>query len=194
MAHRSLSYDRRMADVDGRAADEGVDVIRGGVPAMAVDAALRHIHRDIVRRGMTEEQISEWIWSAHWFPHLKWDEEILALLEHVPGELRDGELCDPQIVLHMPDGDEYPLEPHVDRAPEWANERGYRRIVGIALSPGRCEHGGLLVWPFGKDGPEPVEVDPGDVVVMHPALPHTSGFNRTGTIRYAVYFRFLEPV
>jgi len=192
MTARPLSYHPRMADVDGRAADGGVRVIRGGVPPTAVDAVLRHIHRDIVDRGLPEERIAEWIWSAHWFPHLKWDQEIVALLEHLPEELRDGELCDPQIVLHMPDRDEYTLEPHVDQAPEWARERGYRRIVGVALSPGRREHGGLLVWPFGKDEPEPVEVDVGDVVVMHPALPHTSGFNSTGTIRYAVYFRFLE--
>jgi hypothetical protein len=182
-----------MADVDGGAATAGLRVIRGGVPATALDGALRHIHRDMVTRGVTEQQIADWIWSAHWFPHLKWDEEIVSLVEHLPDELRDGELCDPQIVLHMPDADEYPLESHIDQAPEWANGRGYLRIVGVALSPGRREHGGLLVWPFGKDGPEPVEVEPGDVVVMDPALPHTSGFNRTGSIRYAVYFRFLEP-
>jgi ectoine hydroxylase-related dioxygenase (phytanoyl-CoA dioxygenase family) len=30
------------------------------------------------------------------------------------------------------------------------------------------------------------------VLVMAPALPHASGLNRTGSIRYAAYFRFLE--
>jgi hypothetical protein len=28
---------------------------------------------------------------------------------------------------------------------------------------------------------------------MDPRLPHASGYNRTGGIRYCVYFRFLEP-
>jgi hypothetical protein len=28
---------------------------------------------------------------------------------------------------------------------------------------------------------------------MHPKLPHSSGLNREGAIRYAVYLRFLEP-
>ena len=31
-----------------------------------------------------------------------------------------------------------------------------------------------------------------DVIVMHPKLPHSSGLNREGRIRYAVYFRYLE--
>ncbi len=179
------------ARADGRAT-AGIRVIHGGVPAALIHSALRHIHRDIVRNGLPQERVGEWIWSAHWFPHLKWDPEIVALLEHLPEDLREGELCDPQIVLHMPDHEEYTLEPHVDREPEWARERRYVRIVGVALSPGRSENGGLVVWPFGKDSPEPVEVDTGDVVVMDPALPHSSGINRTGAIRYAVYFRFLE--
>jgi ectoine hydroxylase-related dioxygenase (phytanoyl-CoA dioxygenase family) len=37
-----------------------------------------------------------------------------------------------------------------------------------------------------------LELEPGDVVVMHPQLPHASGLNREGAIRYAVYFRFLQ--
>ena len=28
---------------------------------------------------------------------------------------------------------------------------------------------------------------------MHPELPHASGYNREGAIRYAAYFRFLNP-
>jgi ectoine hydroxylase-related dioxygenase (phytanoyl-CoA dioxygenase family) len=41
--------------------------------------------------------------------------------------------------------------------------------------------------------PHAIELEPGDVVVMDPALPHTSGLNREGGIRYAAYFRFLAP-
>jgi len=176
------------------AARAGYEVLRGHVPADAIDAALRHIHLDIVRRGLPPDEVAKWLWDAHWFPHLKWDAEVVALLEHVPEELRDGELCDPQIVLHLPDSlDDFALEPHVDQEPEWADGRRYRRIVGVALSVGREGNGGLVVWPLDGRDPEPVEVEVGDVVVMDPRLPHTSGLNRGGTIRYAVYFRFLEP-
>jgi hypothetical protein len=172
----------------------GFEVLRGCVPQGAVDRALRHVHLDIVRRGLPAGELGPWLWSAHWFPHLKWDAEIVGLAEHLPDRLRDGELCDPQILLQMPDADEeVPIEPHVDREPEWANGRRYRRIVGVALGPNRRTNGGLLVWPL--DGGERValELEVGDVVVMHPDLPHSSGLNREGGIRYAVYFRYLEP-
>ena len=170
----------------------GYEVLRSVVPRDALEGALRHIHLDIVRRGLAVDAISEWLWSAHWFPHLKWDPPIVALVEHLPPELREGQLCDPQILLHPPDDcDEQPLQPHVDQEPEWANGRRYRRIVGVPLSPAYRENGGLVVWPFGDGDPVALDVEPGDVVVMDPALPHTSGLNREGGIRYVVYFRYL---
>jgi hypothetical protein len=172
--------------------ERGYEVVRDVVPADAVDGALRHIHLDAIRNGMPVDAISSWIWSAHWFPHLKWDEPIASLVQHLPPELRDGELCDPQIVLHPPDdGSEQPLTPHVDREPSWANGRRYLRIVGVPLTRADRDDGALVVWPFGGATAEPVEVDAGDLVVMHPDLPHTSGVNRRGSIRYVVYFRFL---
>jgi ectoine hydroxylase-related dioxygenase (phytanoyl-CoA dioxygenase family) len=57
--------------------------------------------------------------------------------------------------------------------------------------PGRRENGGLVVWRFGSEAPLPVDVDTGDAVVMHPLLPHSGSLNAGGTIRYAVYFRYL---
>lgn len=168
-------------------------MLRGAIPAEAVDAALRHLHLDVVKRGLPQEWLSEWLWNAHWFPHLRWDDEILGLLEHLPPELREGELCDPQILLQMPDeADEVELQSHVDREPDWANGRRYARIVGIALTPNVPANGGLTVWPLDGRDPQPVPLDAGDVLVMDPALPHASGLNRTGGIRYAAYFRFLE--
>ena len=173
---------------------DGYVVLRGAIPQEAVDRALRHIHLDVVKNGLPAETLGSWLWAAHWFPHLKWDEPIAALAELLPEELRDGQMCDPQILLQPPDDcDDVALESHVDQEPDWAGGRSYLRIVGVALSSAGPQTGNLVVWPFGRDEPEPLEVEPGDVVVMHPRLPHTSGLNREGRIRYAVYFRFLEP-
>jgi hypothetical protein len=184
-----------MSDPAATALNErGFTVLCGQVPQAAVDRALRHIHLDIAERGLPPEQLSGWLWSAHWFPHLKWNEEIVGLLEYLPPELRDGELCDPQIVLQLPDAaDEVALESHFDQEPDWADGRRYRRIVGVALGPNRGTNGGLQVWPLDGGDRLAVELDPGDVVIMSPSLPHTSGLNREGGIRYATYFRYLEP-
>jgi hypothetical protein len=172
----------------------GFEVLRGCVPLHAVDRALRHVHLDIVNRGLPSDELGPWLWSSHWFPHLKWDPEIVELTEHLPARLRDGELCDPQILLQMPDAaEEIELQSHVDQEPEWANGRRYRRIVGVALGPNRRTNGGLVVWPLDGSEPTALELEAGDVVVMHPDLPHTSGLNREGGVRYAVYFRYLEP-
>jgi hypothetical protein len=172
----------------------GYDILRGVVPAEACERVLRHIHLDIVRHGLPQEWLSEWLWTTHWFPHLKWDDEVRALLEPLPEELREGELCDPQLVLHMPDeAEEIELSSHLDREPEWAEGRRYRRILGVALTRNDRRNGGLLVWPLDGAEPEAVDLEPGDVLVMDPSLPHSSGLNRAGEIRYAAYFRFLEP-
>jgi hypothetical protein len=175
------------------AVGRGFEVLRAAVSRKHVERALRHLHLDLVRNGASADTIGSWLWAAHWFPHLRWDPEIVALLEPLPAALREGELCDPQILLHPPDSaEQVELEPHLDREPDWANGRRYARIVGVALSPNRAANGGLVVWPLEGGEPEPVELEPGDAVVMNPALPHTSGLNREGAIRYAVYFRFLE--
>lgn len=170
----------------------GYEVLRHAVPQEAADDVLRHLHRDIVARGLPQEWLSEWLWNATWFPHLRWDDEVTALLEYLPPGLRDGELCDPQIVVQMPDDREGSLEPHVDRTPDWANDRRYLRIVGVALTENVERNGGLHVWPLDEGEPHPVELDAGDVLVMDPQLPHASGFNRAALPRYCVYFRFLE--
>jgi hypothetical protein len=171
----------------------GYEVMRHALPQEALDRVLRHIHLDIVERGLPQEWLSEWLWNAHWFPHLRWDDEVVALLEQLPADLRSGELCDPQIVGQMPDELEtVELRSHVDQLPDWSNGRPYLRILGVALTPNTEENGGLTVWPLDGAAPLPVELDAGDVLVMNPRLPHASGLNRTGAIRYCVYFRFLR--
>jgi hypothetical protein len=172
----------------------GYEVHRAAVSPDAVDRALRHLHLDLIRRGASAETIGRWLWASHWFPHLNWDPEIVGLLDELPGELREGELCDPQILVQPPDDCEgVELVAHVDQEPEWANGRTYVRIVGVALSPNRRTNGGLVVWPLDASEPEAVELEPGDVLVMDPRLPHASGLNREGALRYVVYFRFLTP-
>jgi len=172
----------------------GFAVLRKAVPPAAVESVLRHIHLDLVRNGLDAETLGGWLWGAHRFPHLRWDPEIVELASYLPESLREGEMCDPQILLQPPDdcGDVV-LESHVDREPEWAQGRRYLRILGVPLSPAHSENGGLQVWPFGSSEPLALTVEPGDVVVMHPSLPHASGLNREGGIRYAIYFRYLEP-
>jgi hypothetical protein len=182
----------RAETIDGVLERRGFAVMQGLVPPAAVERALRHIHLDLVRDGLGAERLGGWLWAAHWFPHLKWDEPIAGLSEFLPAELREGTICDPQILLHPPDDcDDVELTSHVDAEPPWADGRAYLRIVGVALSAAGPADGGLVVWPFDNPEPEPLELEPGDVVVMHPRLPHASGLNRRGRIRYAVYFRFL---
>jgi hypothetical protein len=167
------------------------EVACGIVPRAAVDDALRLLHVDLLERGATPDELGEWLWGAHWFPHLKHRDEIVALSSELPDEWRTGTICDPQILLQFPhSGPEPEISYHVDQEPDWAGGRRYLRIVGIPLSPWRRDNGGLLV--AGTDGPLPVELDPGDAVMMSPDLPHSGGVNLTGGIRYGVYFRWLE--
>jgi hypothetical protein len=185
----------RELPVEAELEHRGYVVLRKAVPRDAIENALRHLHLDVVRRGLPADTLGTWLWSTHWFPHLKWDEPIAGLAALLPEKLREGELCDPQIVLHPPDDcPDQPLVPHVDALPDWARGRCYLRIVGIALSAAHAGNGGLAVWPFDDGEERALELEAGDAVVMHPQLPHSSGLNREGAVRYAVYFRFLEPL
>lgn len=168
----------------------GFEVIRGAVPPSALDDALRVLHVDLLERGASAEELSGWLWSAHWFPHLRQRPEILALAEHLPPQWRTGTQCDPQILLQFPHvGPEPEITFHRDQEPAWAAGQSYARIVGVALSRWHRDNGGLLVRRDGEV--EPVELDRGDAVMMTPDLEHSGGINRTGAIRYCVYFRWL---
>jgi ectoine hydroxylase-related dioxygenase (phytanoyl-CoA dioxygenase family) len=170
---------------------ESFRVQRGAVPPERVDAALRTIHLDLLERGASVGELGEWLWGMHWFPHLTYREEILALAEALPADWQTGARCDPQILLQFPHvGPEPQVTFHLDEEPDWAGGRRYERIVGVALSPWRRENGGLLVRDGGGD--TAVELDAGDAVLLPPDLLHSGGVNRTGSIRYGVYFRWLE--
>ncbi len=162
----------------------------GVVPAELVDDALRLLNLDLLERGASAQELGEWLWGAHWFPHLNHHEAITALADCLPADWTTGVACDPQILLQFPHtGPEPEITFHVDEEPPWAGDRRYLRIVGVPLSPWRRDNGGLLVR---RDGATvAVQIDPGDAVMMTPDLPHSGGVNRTGAVRYGVYFRWL---
>jgi len=158
-----------------------------------IDNALRRLHIDLLERGASAEQLGTWLWGANWFPHLNYDAAILALAEALPPDWQTGTRCDAQILLQFPHvGPEPEITFHIDVEPDWAGARRYLRIIGVPLTPWREANGGLLV---DRDGQVvAVELDPGDAVMMAPDLPHSGGINRTGGIRYGIYFRWLgEP-
>jgi hypothetical protein len=172
-------------------ADFAYRIGRGLVPPELVDDALRLLHLDLLEHGASADTLGEWLWGTHWFPHLNHHPAILGLAAALPEDWRTGTPCDPQILLQFPhSGPDPEITFHVDQEPPWAEDRQYRRIVGIALSPWCRANGGLLVQP----GEETiaVELDPGDAVMMAPDLRHSGGVNHTGSLRYGVYFRWLK--
>jgi hypothetical protein len=176
----------------------GFVVWRRIIPPDLIEQALRVLNLEIVRNGPTPEEIVRCARST-FFPHLRWEPGILALRGPVDDLLRprpDEQWADSQLLLRFPDeAEEWPLTPHVDEAPPWADGRPYRAVVGVPLSPSRASDGCLIVWPgshVARPGdPLPLELEPGDVVAMHPELQHTGTLNRGGNIRYVAYFRLL---
>ncbi len=167
------------------------EIRRGAVSSGLIDDALRLLHLDLLARGAAAAELGDWLWGAHWFPHLRDQAPITALVQALPPRWRVGELCEPQILLQFPHvGPEPEITFHVDQEPAWAAGRSYERIVGVALSPWRSQNGGLIVRR--ADASQAVELDPGDAVMMDPGLRHSAGINRTGSIRYGVYFRWLQ--
>jgi hypothetical protein len=180
---------------------DGYVVIRSAVGRERVTAALRMLHLAIRRNGLSAEEIGAWQQST-FFPHLRWEPEVWAVLPPTAAELlgwADGdEWAEPQLLMRFPDEDQpWPLEPHVDQTPPWAGERVYKGIVGVALTPSGERDGTPWVWPGthrGEPRREPVQVtlDAGDALVMHPALEHSGSLNLGPTIRCAIYFRLLS--
>lgn len=167
------------------------EVKRRIVPAELVDGALRVLHLDLLRRGASAEEMGGWLWGAHWFPHLVYEPAIAALAEALPAQWRTGVRCDPQILLQFPHVGPVPeITFHTDEEPAWAEGRRYRRIVGVALSRWHRDNGALLVKR--GDQVEAVELEPGDAVALAPDLLHSGGINLTGSVRYGVYFRWID--
>lgn len=182
-------------------ASKGWIIFRYAVPESDIDAALRLIHLDIVKHGLPTETQDQYRKETNWFPHLRFNPEIMKLVDHIPKEYQEGTLCEPQILLQFPDDRTGEISPHQDEAPPWANGREYKAIVGIALSLNNEANGGIRVWhpfPLQPDPsspnpwPLPLTLNAGDMLVFHPKLWHSGGYNLTGQIRHMVYFRFLQ--
>jgi ectoine hydroxylase-related dioxygenase (phytanoyl-CoA dioxygenase family) len=184
--------DLRTADAERTVDARGFALLPSAIPDDAVERALRRLHLEVRDNGLAAAQVADWERETCWFPHLRWAPEIVSLLDDIPPSLRQGTLCEPQILLHFPEDLDRRIFPHVDQPPPWAEGRPYRLVIGVALSESQAGNGALLAWPFDRDEPELVELARGDVIVMHPRLQHTGGRNVGGTIRYAVYFRFLD--
>ena len=60
------------------------EVERAAVPADLVEAALRRLHIDLLERGASAEELGAWLWNTHWFPHLCYHDDILALASALP--------------------------------------------------------------------------------------------------------------
>lgn len=192
-ASTAVESARREIDADGFA------VLRGAVAPAAVDTALRRLNLAIRQEGLTAEDIAT-CQLATFFPHLRWEPEVWGALPPVAAELlgwQEGDRWgDPQILMRFPDEDQpWPLEPHVDTLPEWAADRSYRGIVGVALTDAGRRDGTVCVWPGSHRGETReithVELRAGDALVMHPQLGHTGTLNLGPTIRVAIYFRLL---
>jgi hypothetical protein len=168
-----------------------MQILRGRVPAQLIEDALRLLHLDLLERGASAAELGGWLWGTHWFPHLNWRDEITRLARALPEDWQTGSMCDPQILLQFPHvGPDPEITFHTDSEPEWANGRRYMRIVGVPLSPWREENGGLIVRLDGATAAP--QLDPGDAILLPPDLLHSGGVNRTGAIRYGVYFRWVE--
>jgi hypothetical protein len=172
------------------------------IPQHARDAVKRLMNLELLNDST--QSLRDYQRSMHWFPGLRWHQDVVALVDHLPHEWKHGVFCEPQLLLHFPHDPTVP-EPeityHLDREPPWAQGRKYVRIVGVALSPWTSASGGVC-FPgrVGGRGPRGIDVAftptmaAGDVLCIQPDQLHSPGINRTGDIRYAVYFRWLEPV
>lgn len=162
----------------------------GHVDLEGIDRALRLIHLDWMSNGA---DLDSWLWDGCWFPHLRWEPEILALHKRLPAEWKGSALCDPQIVLQFPTPEPYPeVSFHTDEEPDWAKDWGhrYKSIVGVPLNTWTPENGS----PIFKNAPgdySQLTMRPGGAIMFTPDQLHSPGINTTGQVRYGVYFRWL---
>ena len=194
------------ADLAGDAVDaarrqldrDGYVVLRSAVAPDAVSVVVRRLNMAIRHHGLTPEEIAEWQ-TTGFFPHLRWEPEVWAVLPPAAPELlgwEEGDQWgDPQLLLRFPDEQQDGPEPQVVQPPRWASDRSYRGVVSVALTTAGESDGVAHVWPRSHLGEEhpmtPVPLSAGDALVMQPGLGHTGALNLGPTVRMAVYFRLI---
>lgn len=164
-------------------------VMRGAVALDVVDEALRAVNTHMRLAGVTGRQARDWVESACWFPDLcssehPWYDALQAL--RAPFAFL-GEVWT-QLLLQFPHPPGVPVPElvyHVDEQREGAE---FYRVAGVALTPSDGFRGGIR-FP----GEPALTLRPGDAVVFDAAEPHSGGVNLSGAVRYAVYFRWLNP-
>ena len=105
-----------------------------------VEAALRVIWHDLMRRGILPDEVDNYRRTSEWFPWLKTNPAIERLRDSLNRRFGKGRFStDPQIVFQPPDRCDGPLEPHVDRDGEGET---FACVAGIALTPQTLRSGG----------------------------------------------------
>lgn len=184
---------------------DGYALMKAAVAPGAVVAALRMLGLAMRRHGLSAAEIAE-CQQTTFYPHLRWEPEVWAVLPATAGGLLGEEAGDewaePQLLLRFPDEDgSWPLVPHVDEPPAWAGGRAYRGVVGVALTDAGEHDGVATVWPGShrqpaaacnpEGGDVRVAMEAGDALLMHPLLRHAGTLNLGARVRHAVYFRLL---
>jgi ectoine hydroxylase-related dioxygenase (phytanoyl-CoA dioxygenase family) len=167
-----------------------IEVRKNIISQQSVDDVLRMLHTELLTNTPSTETLGRWAHTASWFWHLRWDPEIMALMDQLPMEWRGGTICDPQILLQFPSDPAAEQEPfHVDETPEWSTDTHYHSIVGVPLTRWTPQNGAVR---FAKGLNNSARLNPGDAVMFSGDQPHSGGINATGSIRYGVYFRWVS--
>lgn len=169
---------------------EEYEIIKNVIPSGAIENVLRTIHLDLAEKGISKRELEWWEGQSCWFPHLRFSDEVYEVEKHIPERFKSEYKCEPQILVSLPEVYDGELEFHTDEEPDWAGNKKYKSIVGIPLSPFNSRNGGIRLLT--KEGMVIPQLSPTDLLVMNPTLAHSRGINRSGEIRYALYFRWVE--
>lgn len=171
------------------------EVHRAVVPAEVTRAARRRLLLELRRCGVSATDVAEWSHTG-WWPSLRHEPEILAVREPLRRFERSGDVWgEPQILIRLPDEDDTLLgPPHVDTLPPWAEAEGlrYKRILSVELTNTAPDGGGTMI--HAPQDLIPVRQREGDVLSLHPDVPHSGSPNFSGDARMALFFRLMEPV
>lgn len=160
----------------------------------AVLHALRRIFLEFRGCPITPDQVQEWDRTT-WFPGIRESPEFQpdALLPRdLLQQLPSGTWCPPQILLRLPDWEPHPITSaswHVDTPPP-DSRFPYRYIIQVSLTDAPS-NGGCLYVRASTGEPRPVPTHQGDILLMHPFLPHAGSANLRSLPRVAVYLRLL---